>query len=322
MNRSIIKRTLIIIVLFVVAIGGGLVLGHVRRAAKSSIAPLQTQQQFMKKIGDAISKQFAPDYVTDTSTWDAENTDPGKTLTGKGYDFAISSSALPQLQVRPAHLIKGNGIVETNFVPAHTANEVYGFVAEWMRDHYGFTERTDGARPDDTATNQLFNNLGQGGETTTFTLARKQQTCEATWTTYYLTLFCRDPDVERVAAAQLAPFVSLYAAHHTVTGKTVFGPLSIKSQDKAVVRPIGRSDAAGYDIAELLIHSGDHRALALFYAKGNTWHFITEASDEFGFNCTDIQKDPDARKAFHGQICYLPSRGQIYLDTGRSWGNP
>jgi hypothetical protein len=63
--------------------------------------------------------------------------------------------------------------------------------------------------------------------------------------------------------------------------------------------------------------TGGQKELALYYAKNNVWHYVTQHGDEWGFSCADIKANPDARKAFYDQICYEynPDLGQIRLDS-------
>ncbi|HSW74383.1 MAG TPA: hypothetical protein VLG16_00790 [Candidatus Saccharimonadales bacterium] len=97
----------------------------------------------------------------------------------------------------------------------------------------------------------------------------------------------------------------------------------IASQNKGGV--ISASETAGYDIAEAsftFAGSADAK-LALFYEYNGQWHYVTTASDEYGFSCGDMRADAGARAALHDQICYdynPPAGGQQgtqRLDTDR-----
>lgn len=133
---------------------------------------------------------------------------------------------------------------------------------------------------------------------------------------------CFGQGVAQDAAAQMKPFTEEYIrAHATLraSGLTV-GPLTIKSKNGAGV--IGSSHAAGYDIAEMVVSTKSKKTLALYYAKNadirtgsnSGWHYVTEATDEFGFSCDAMKADQDARKALYDQVC-LSNAGQVRLDT-------
>lgn len=125
---------------------------------------------------------------------------------------------------------------------------------------------------------------------------------------------CFGKEVLSDSAAQMKPFVDEYLKANTgfKASDLAVGPLTIKSKNGSGV--IGSSHEAGYDIAELVVSTNKSKKIALYYAKDNVWHYITQANDEFGFECGPIKADPDARKAMYDQVC-LSENGQVRLDT-------
>jgi len=112
----------------------------------------------------------------------------------------------------------------------------------------------------------------------------------------------------------MKPFVNEYlkANASLKASDLAVGPLTIKSKNGSGV--IGSSHAAGYDIAEMVVSTKASKKIALFYAKGTAWHYITQANDEFGFECGPMKSNPDVRKALYDQVC-LSENGQVRLDT-------
>lgn len=129
-----------------------------------------------------------------------------------------------------------------------------------------------------------------------------------------LDVSCFGSEVLIDAAAEMKPFVDEYlkANSELKASDLAVGPLTIKSKNGSGV--ISSSHAAGYDIAELVVSTKTSKNIALYYAKDNVWHYITQANDEFGFECGPMKADPDARKAMYDQVC-LSENGQIRLDT-------
>ncbi len=158
-------------------------------------------------------------------------------------------------------------------------------------------------------TTRLFTNNSLAQEEKCLSIYDGQQTV--------LTLTCYQAQ-EAIAVAQtLKPFVGAYtkAVPGNIDTETYFGPVTIKSHNTVGV--IGPSQAAGYDIAEMIIAQKDdtNKQIALFYNKqGGAWQYVTQASDEFGFTCGSFLANPDVRSAMHGQIC-LSNNGQVKFGT-------
>ena len=131
-------------------------------------------------------------------------------------------------------------------------------------------------------------------------------------------LSCLSPTMLKAIAEEIQPFVKEYLkANPSIDEKDLtVGPLTIKSQDGQGV--ITASKNSGFDIAEVVFENKGQKKIALFYTNGDSWKYITQANDEFGFSCEDIKQNPDARKAFYNQICYQyqENKGQIRLDSG------
>lgn len=129
-----------------------------------------------------------------------------------------------------------------------------------------------------------------------------------------LDVSCFGKDVLAISAAEMKPFVNEYLkANSSLKASDLsVGPLTIKSKNGSGV--IGSSHEAGYDIAEMVVSTKTSKKIALYYSKYGVWHYITQANDEFGFECGAMKSDPDARKAMYDQVC-LSENGQVKLDT-------
>jgi len=131
---------------------------------------------------------------------------------------------------------------------------------------------------------------------------------------------------QAIAKQQQQIGVTLKTAYSKMASPEEIGSIMqvrIASQNKGGV--ISASEAAGYDIAEAsftFAGSSDVK-LALFYEHNGQWHYVTTATDEYGFSCGDMRADAGARAALHDQICYdynPPAGGQQgtrRLDTDR-----
>jgi|GEM_PF-4504088 len=133
--------------------------------------------------------------------------------------------------------------------------------------------------------------------------------CTVTAYPQYAQVFlqCTSPTDLQQRAAEARPFVSSYLEQHPDLRPQdlIFGQLTIKSRNGGGV--IGRSHAAGYDLAEAIIYrpGAPKGSLALFYGHTGQWKYIVESNlDERAFSCTTIEASPDASKAYVGQPCY------------------
>jgi hypothetical protein len=125
---------------------------------------------------------------------------------------------------------------------------------------------------------------------------------------------CFDASTIRAAATDMKPFVESYlkANPSVKPSELSVGPLSVKSKSGSGV--ISSSHAAGYDIAELVVSTPHKKQIALYYARGSAWHYVTQASDEFGFQCGPMSANPEVRNVFYDQVC-LSAHGAVRLDT-------
>ena len=220
-----------------------------------------------------IPKNFT-DYSVVRTGWTGQSTS-GSPITVPGYDFTVSDQSLPGLLVHPRR------VNDELVVPAQSIDDVWGFVHEHFAAA-GFKSLTSDSyiRGDETCT--IMHEFGS----------------------VQLELRCRGEKLEKSLAEQAKPFVDLYLRAHAglKAGDLMYGPMVVRSQNPS--GPIGASKIAGYDLAEAVVRHGGDSFVALFYGHQGKWHYITEAYDEFGFSCSDITKDPQARKAFRHQWCY------------------
>jgi hypothetical protein len=240
------------------------------------------------------------DYKSDIQPWLAENISDQK-VSVDGYDYRISSSALPFMQIQP---VTPQYATFAGSAPVTSISTVRGHISSVLLGK-GFSA---------SKTTETMNAMSA-----TTQYARGDETCtlDEAGSTYILTLSCNSPEFPKQVAAEGKPFVKEYLTHHTnLRGADLtFGPLTIKSQHPSgVIKP---SKNAGYDIAEAMINEPRGLRIALYYQKqGGPWHYVTDTTDEFGFNCQDMRSNPDARKALYAQVCYeRPDGGPRLLDS-------
>lgn len=228
-----------------------------------------------------IPAQFS-DYEVRRSGWTGQR-DTGNGRGADGYDFMVSSAADPGIVISPHHA--NDEIIP----PTHTSGEVIAYLKQTLVAS-GFAVGQDFGEPDSAKT----------------ALAKGDATCLIEEIPSYsaVQFTCHGPKIEQALAAQAKPFAKAYLkAHHGLKAASlVYGPMVIRSQNPD--GPIGKSHVAGYDLAEAVVAHGNDSSIALFYSKQGVWHYITESTDEYGFSCSDIMKDPDARKAYRHYWCY------------------
>lgn len=302
------KKSIIVIVVACIALGMALVAGRLVHNHWQKPAPLRQVQKLpgqdaaeamqnlmasiQKEVGGKLDSQ--KDYKVTTRGWYAEYGPSREPASVPGYDFQISTAGDPVLIADAARRAADGGL-----------------------------ETGKPTKPLTTVVDALGAALHGRGFKSSDTLhyRKDDQVCiinlEATYT---LSMICNSPEVHKYFAAQLDPFVKSYAANKKVATTNIeFGPLKINSQNRGGNPAVGASETAGYDLAELVVQQGGKKTVALYYQKDKTWHFITEAHDEFGFSCEDIMQNPDARKAMHDQVCYeyRGDVGQIRVDSDR-----
>jgi hypothetical protein len=288
----------------------GVVAGVWARGSRAMVPPIDLTTDataLMRAVADNINTTYAGDYRATADGWYAQNfaSDTEGSEMAQGYDFGIYSLAQPNVRIEPAQPVTNSALTST-FVPKSSPENVAGTIDSLLRQH-GFYKSS--------SAHDL------SGTTTTVTYMHNDQACtqQTIRPSYQLGLRCTSPEIMRELAKQYAPFVQGYlAAHPALHAKDIaFGPLVVKSQHGGGV--ITASHSPGYDIAEALVVHGNATELALYYQKGKSpWQYVTEAGDEFGFACADMQKSPATRQAFHDQICYdAATQAQRRLDTNR-----
>jgi hypothetical protein len=236
--------------------------------------------------------------------WGAE---AGATAFNKvnGYDYTVSGAGKG---LWLAYQYSDKSVTTKRFVlfkktipPAKSLAEVKTFVGHKLTS-YGFT----------TTDQKTFN---RGSDTcTVLNDPAELQHPGVGSASNLLDVRCVSKDMLQNAAAKSKPFVAQYlqANSNLNASDLAVGQLTIKSKNGAGV--IGSSHAAGYDIAEMVVSTKAKKQIALYYTKNSSWHYVTQANDEFGFKCNDMKANADARKAFYDQVC-LGENGQVKLDT-------
>jgi hypothetical protein len=283
---------------------GLLVIGVAAVVAVGTVAwRLQTAaHEDLKPIFAAIKQDLdanTTEYKTDIQPWLAQNISDQK-LAVDGYGYRISSSALPFMQIQPVAPHYDTSMPG----PATSTSTIRERIGSVLLSK-GFSASTT---VETMSAMSATTHYARGDETCTLDEARA---------TYTLTLSCNSPELPADVAGEAQPFVNEYLTHHTNLHEAdlSFGPLTIKSQDPSGV--IRQSKNAGYDIAEAIVNEPRGLRIALYYQKqGGPWHYITDTTDEFGFNCEDMRSNPDARKAMYAQVCYeRPNGGPRLLDS-------
>lgn len=244
-----------------------------RTPSSPSLKVVSEAEPIFVALEKEIPKKFS-DYEVRRTGWTGQRT-AGSPVKVPGYAFTISSEAIPGLWIHPKRV--NDELKETS----QSVDDVWGLVHQKLVVA-GFRESSSESYIRDKETCTIKHELG----------------------TKLLELRCTSPKFERALAEQAKPFVGAYLASHRTTESDdlVFGPLVIRSQNPN--GPITASKMAGYDLAEAVIGHSGASTIALYYSYQGVWHYVTEATDEFGFSCSAIMKNPDARKAYRHQWCY------------------
>ncbi|HSD56060.1 MAG TPA: hypothetical protein VLA92_02820, partial [Candidatus Saccharimonadales bacterium] len=201
--------------------------------------------------------------------------------------------------------------------PKQGGGYIYKLILQKLFKDYGFKESEDSIQQ---KANAPATYTGEGMPDP-ITVTNGDVSCTISATQYTAETVCDSMQIQKYLAQRMKPFADAYAkGSQTWIKDIVAGPLVIKSEKVEGNYPIMASRTSGYDVAEMVTQMGDKRRIALFYAnynKSSEWHYITEATDEFGFPCKDIMKSRDARKAMYDQICYQDGVGQIRVDNDR-----
>ncbi len=232
-----------------------------------------------------MENKYSNIYVTNEGEWLSDMSN-GLPADVESYNYKINSQAAPTISVGFGSE-RGRGKSTTNLSDAQV-------LIDSVMSRAGYT-RTQG-------TANLFYD-------------KDSSTCTITDTGDVLTLSCSTSEILSNIAADAKPFVDAYlAAKPDAADNLAIGPIVIKNSDHEN-HVITASKRSGYKIAEALIVTNGTKYLALFYQKdGGNWAFVSQAADEYGFNCGDFTVNPDARAAFYDQICLGPE-GQVRLDT-------
>lgn len=245
-----------------------------------------------------------PEFRVHTRTWFAESSQGG-TQQAPGYTYTLFAEASPQLLIWP----KNTAFIDEPAVyqpPSMPVTTIQNMIAGRLQQQ-GFKKQSTNGYDSGYADVRIYTHNGDSCNSA------------ASPTSYQVTVRCTSSQLVHDRAATAQPFVTAYARAHPglkLQSITV-GSLQIKSQD-ASDSPITASESAGYDIAELFVATPSSKKLALYYRVGSgAWQYATEANDEFGFPCGDIERSSTARAAMHDQVCYDSAVGQRRIDTTR-----
>jgi len=288
--RRVLYKWLVVVGVTLVIGGSGLLLlqsDNTQPKAARSLAVRTDVDQLIVDIESEVVGMFGADYETRRTGWDGQR-DAGDARSVSGYDFALSSRANAGIVIEPH--AAGDALRD----PGVPAEQIVELVRQKLVNG-GFQENRGGA----TSYNRGDTVCSLSLETVDWLEGYNERHNAG-----IITLSCEGTVIDRAFAAQADEFVAAYRqAHKKLKEKDiVYGPMVVRSQDPS--GPIGASKAAGYDLAEAVVAHSGNSSIALFYNKqGGDWHFIAEATDEFGFSCKDIMKDRDARKAYGGYWC-------------------
>jgi hypothetical protein len=129
------------------------------------------------------------------------------------------------------------------------------------------------------------------------------------------TLSCYTQEDTNAAAAQVKFMVGGYklANQTDAVGDMTFGPMVVKSQNGSGV--INSTHVAGFDIAEAINTVRGTPYYVIYYRKGQgPWLYISKATDEKSFPCSDFQITEEVRKVLNDQVC-VSDHGLVRLDT-------
>jgi hypothetical protein len=313
-------RPTVFIVLLLVAIFSGHIWGNSRNPDVPDATVYNNTETMLRAISKDVLAQIDK-YTANTQVFYGENSAQGSGETIDGYDFKIDSRSAPTLNIWTT--VSSETIPDDSYYPKQHGSDLYKITLQKLIGQYGFQESKDSIeekanKPQSYTTLQpnMPDDIPDD-----ITVAKSDVSCELTADSYSLSVTCTSPTIKKYLAQRMKPFVDQYTIGTKTWVKDVTaGPLVIKSEKTTSNQPIMGSETSGYDIAEMVIQMGTKRRVALFYAnynKNSQWHYVTEAPDEFGFPCTDIMKDPEARRALYDQICYDNTKGQVRVDSGR-----
>jgi hypothetical protein len=295
-------RQFAVLLLVATIVSTGAVIVRLDRKDGNTVSFDSNVDHLFAAIKNDVNANLANDYKVDVEPWYAQDTRGTRGMYVSGYTFQLSTAALHTVRIQPRLPRDSEG--GSNFTPSVATDTVHDRVATIMRQN-GFAV---GGR--------IGNGLGTGSKTL-YTRGSEICTLTENRVTYDLALVCDSPALRNQLAAQATLFIPQYLSKHpdVQASDITFGPVIIKSRHAAgVLHP---SKTAGYDIAEALITEPRGTRLVLYYQKQNgPWVYITDTTDEFGFTCSDIRADPDARKAMYAEVCYeRPDQGPRLLDA-------
>ena len=327
-NRRMYKVYIAAFLLLVLIIFGSFMrhrnVNHKSASPRKAVTPaaldmsrLTAMQALVQTVDQEATKAAGDEYIIN-QTWAAENTPDGHAISVPGYAFKVSSAGEPGMVISPKNAANVDYV---NNPPSPSTGVIYSSIAATLVKTYGFTDHPLPPSAYQETTSLTYLPLNH-------TLTRGSDTCSVTEDRTYRTLYmtCGNPAIANILASQTQTFAALFAAAQRVSESDLtVGPVSIKGNSTTQsTAPIAASESPGYNLADVLVqHDGGQRMVALYYAKNNTWHFITQATDEWGFKCADVVRNADARKAMYDQICYDftnifdQGRGQVRVDSTR-----
>jgi hypothetical protein len=305
---SIVEGLLIVVVVALIGIGGWLVW------RKQHAVP-KTTDGLLSAIRDDGKNNFSNATFQLSDGWNAESTATSFNHV-PGYDYGVSgvgkSLWVEYLNTNQTKSVKWLKFFHKTIHPAKNMGVIGDRIGTRLKA-YGYMTTDNKTYRKGDATCTVLNILAG--------IAQYQNDPNVPATLLQVT--CFDATTLKNAAENMKPFVMTYLQAHPSlkAGDIISGPLDIKSiaGNDSVIAP---SATSGYDIAEMLVTNANKKTIALYYAKfaqkgvydASGWRYVTEANDEFGFQCGAMTADPDARKALYNQVC-LSAEGQVRLDT-------
>lgn len=266
-------------------------------------------QSMLRDIDHVAQAEFASDYSASLNPWSAENSYTGSAQLAPGFPFKVFAGSEPTL-----FIAQTDGPDPAVAAP-QSAAAVYDAIKPKLTQ-YGFTQDS-----------QLQLNSTQEP---TYIFVKQDMTCTDRVATTppgsslivnTVLINCNSSAMARYMASRLQVFAQITARGLQVpVSQITIGPVSIKTQPAAAGQTvaIAKSETPGYVLAESLFKQGNGRVwVGLYYQKDNAWHYITKATDEWGFPCMPVMANPDARKAMYDQVCYEQGIGQIRVDSNR-----
>jgi hypothetical protein len=314
------------VLLILLAAYAGHVWGVHRRGSDSNLAATDggkafaAVQQALSTAGNTAVRQYG-DYKADTTIWYAENTPAGKSVAVSGYAFKLNTAAEPQLRVESQvyyeSVLNDTGQQETQPLASVSQTVVGALLAQ------GYQEQSV-TKSDDQLQNDPTGPSTPHATVQNMKLVKGNVICSLSQVDadYYVDVSCSSSDIDHYLAAQMQPFVNIEAKAKKLSVSSITaGPMTIRGAQpgRQSDSAVGPSETAGYNLAEVLLVHGNDRRVALYYSHNGQWHFITEATDEYGFSCNDVFADPDARRAMFDQVCYDSQIGQHRVDSSRHY---